>query len=547
MGVSSYIEFITTLFGWIMYDNIWSVLADSGVIYIPFIAILVSSIAQAKKAGDDEGSPAKQSLKNVEVDLLVGIMVMFIAAIPFTTVQLGNMQYVRPTLDCNATPGTVIGTNTNTSYDSTLATISGQSGRIPIWWGFVHTLTKSIVSASIASIPCTGDMSAVNFQLENDAIEDPRVRREYLAFLHDCHMPAKSKFIRKDPSGLAAAQWQTINYPGSSYFLTTPGYYDTFYQSDPNPNFPFNAVRDAGYEFDAPAGHPTCAQWWSDPNVGIRKLLLNEIEQRNKDEYVYNSNNLIQSATPATLSTTQREDVLLQKFVGIKNTQLAGGNLSVSYHASAGENGRAAIGDNKSGFDRLRGIAVSTANFIVDAATVGVAAWGAAKQVPSQLAAGIAVREGAPIFLSMLLMIFICILPFLMVFSLYRLETLMTLTLVFFGLNTFYLLWGIAFWVDNHFVNAITQGSPAGYFSAVSNPMQTTMIIWMQRFLYIIFPVFWVSALGWVGFRTMGLASQFSTLTSGAAGSAEKAGDAGAGQARNRYAAYKKNKDERGA
>ena len=35
MGVASYFEFVTTLFGWILYQGIWAVLVDTGIVFIP--------------------------------------------------------------------------------------------------------------------------------------------------------------------------------------------------------------------------------------------------------------------------------------------------------------------------------------------------------------------------------------------------------------------------------------------------------------------------------------------------------------------------------
>ena len=80
MGVSSYFEFLTTLFGWILYDNFWSVLADSGLVYVPFIVILFTNIVTSRRSGDDEGSAALQSLKKSETDIVIAIFVLFLAA-----------------------------------------------------------------------------------------------------------------------------------------------------------------------------------------------------------------------------------------------------------------------------------------------------------------------------------------------------------------------------------------------------------------------------------------------------------------------------------
>lgn len=505
MGVSSYFEFLTTLFGWILYDNFWSVLADSGLVYVPFIVILFTNIVTSRRAGDDEGSAALQSLKKSETDIVIAIVVLFLAAVPFSDVRLGEMQYVRPTLDCaiedaiaSGDPATVNGAATNTSWDRTLSQISGQTGRIPIWWGFMHVMTKSVVAASVASIPCTGDLAAVELRLENDYIDDPRVNKELQEFIVDCYMPARSQFYRIDQTAVTPAQADSIFYLGSSYFLATNGYYNKFYSSKPRASFAFSATRDAGFERDAAVGgHPTCDQWWTSPANGLRTQVLNAIDLDTRNEYVYNPRNLISRNSPG-LSVGEREDVLLRKYVAIRNAQsnVSGfSNMAVSYSPSIGEQYRAA---NDGGFfSTIENGAGATASIALDLTTNVVAGVGAIISSPGHLAAGIAARDGANIFVSLILMIFVCVLPFLMVFSLYRLATLMTLSIVFFGLHFFYVLWGIAFWVDNNLVAAIADG---GFIPAAS-PMQTTIILWVQRFLYMIFPGIWLASLGWIGVK----------------------------------------------
>ncbi len=514
MGVSSYFEFITTLFGWILYDNFWTVLADSGVVYIPFIIILFTNIVSSKRAGDDEGSAALQSLKKSETDIIVAIVVLFLAAVPFMPVQLAQMKYVKPGLDCRVVDDiisgsespSVMGSSTGTTYDPILATIGGMSGRVPIWWGFVHVLTKSVISASVASIPCSGDMSAVNMRLESEKITDPRLNLEIQDFINDCFMPAKSQFIRQDTSALTPATIDETNYLGSTYFRTTAGYYNKYYSAKPRAAFPFSATRDGGFEADSGiGGHPTCREWWSDSAVGLRRRVLNAIDPTIMDEFVARTRNLIQAASSTALSTTQREDILLRKYLAVKNTQANvtgwGDDIGVSYELST--------------MDQFRDGGIG--KVIVEKAKVVVAGIGTALSAPGHLAAGIAAREGSSIFLSLVLMIFVCVLPFLMVFSLYKLSMLMTLSLMFFALNFAYVLWGIAFWVDNHMITAITTGGGApGMFSAHLNPVQTTIIVWTQRFLYIVFPVFWATTLTWIGFKTNTMMTSMQTMNSGA-------------------------------
>ena len=62
MGVASYLEFVTTLFAWILYKEVWAVLVDTGIVFIPIITMVVGNILSSHRAGDDEGSAAIQSL-----------------------------------------------------------------------------------------------------------------------------------------------------------------------------------------------------------------------------------------------------------------------------------------------------------------------------------------------------------------------------------------------------------------------------------------------------------------------------------------------------
>ena len=45
MEVGSAIELYTTLLGWILYDKLWDALAETGVAYIPFLALIVRNFA----------------------------------------------------------------------------------------------------------------------------------------------------------------------------------------------------------------------------------------------------------------------------------------------------------------------------------------------------------------------------------------------------------------------------------------------------------------------------------------------------------------------
>ena len=192
MGVASYFEFVTTLFGWILYQGIWAVLVDTGIVFLPIIALVLGHVLESHKGGDDEGSAAIQSLKKIEADFIAMLGVLIFAAIPMLDVQLTDMAYHKPALRCTDTPETIPGTATGTTYDATLAALADQTGSIPLWWAMLHWLSKAVTAASVASIPCSYDVASVDYRLAEANLEDPVLNQELEQFKNDCWQPAYS-------------------------------------------------------------------------------------------------------------------------------------------------------------------------------------------------------------------------------------------------------------------------------------------------------------------------------------------------------------------
>ena len=523
MGVSSYFEFVTVLFGWVVYDRLWAVLNDTGIVYLPFFAIVARNVMESRRGGDDEGSAAIQSLKKSEVDVVVALVVLFLAAVPATDVRLGEMRYVRPQLDCAVAgrigrglePAQVDGTATGTAWDVPLATLSGEVGRAPVWWAFVHVVSKAVVAAGTAAVPCTGDVVRLSMSLGSDTVEDPLLLRELSEFTTDCHRPAIARMHRA-----SAAAGHLMAYVGSAYFLDTAGFYDVLYSRRDRPGFARDPARDAGLE----GAHPTCREWWRDGANGLRARLLAEIEPATRDELIYHPGALLRAQHPGE-STAELEDRLLRRFLAHRSGQRIGVS-SVSYEPGVAESYRMGAGSYQS---VAGGLVHATADVIDDVLSMGAAAVGMVVQGPGNLAAGVAVREGMPIFLALLLMVFVAVLPLLMVFSRYDVSALVTLTLVFFGLQFFYVLWGMAFWADNHLYEALTGAASA----PAANPVQGLVSVWVQRLLYIVFPLAWLAGLGWVGVKAHTAMGAVSTLADSTSRAAQAGGDTavGAGKA----------------
>lgn len=528
MGVASYFEFVTTLFSWILYKGIWAVLVDTGIVFIPIITMVVGNILTSHKAGDDEGSAAVQSLKKIEADFFAMLGVIVFAAIPVLDVELDEMRYVKPALRCGTTVATIPGNNTETTYDRTLAAIAGETGSIPIWWAAAHTLSKSVTAAAIASIPCAPDLSSVEYKLAEDIIDDPGLRQELAEFTDDCYRRSKSRLMRSDTSTLSTAQLEDTNWLGSEHFQTTAGYYDRYYAQHPQALFPYDATRDAGFDTDAIAGgHPVCNEWWGDAAKGVRRKVLDSLDPDLMNAMVYDADNLIDASTDATPSVTEREDILLRKYLAVtraRESLTVNLPMSTGYQVTATDNALDNI-NNGTWSEQVFGRLSMGTSFVQDVGRTAMVGLGAAIKAPEAIGEGFMIRQGISLFQALILMIMVIVLPFLMIFSQYRLSTLMTLTIIYFGLHFMSFLWAIAYWLDNQVMALMTEGGRFGVFEPIANPVQSGIILWVQRFLYLMFPMMFLTGLGWAGIRTGDLAAQ----TSSFGGKIGQPGSAGGG------------------
>ena len=52
MSVDSYLELFTTLFGWAFYGVLWDVLVGTGIVYLPFLGILIDNWREPAEGGE---------------------------------------------------------------------------------------------------------------------------------------------------------------------------------------------------------------------------------------------------------------------------------------------------------------------------------------------------------------------------------------------------------------------------------------------------------------------------------------------------------------
>ncbi len=514
MGVSGYFEFITTLFGWIMYDNIWAILADTGIIFLPIIAMMISNIKSSHEGGDDEGSAAVQSLKKIEGDFFAMTAVLIFAVMPMMDVVLGEMKFVKPAINCAVPAETVSAGSTGTTYDGTMASMAGETGRIPLWWAALHWLSKAITSAAVAGIPCSLDLVGVEFELAQARLADPKLNAELAEFNRDCWQRAYSNYARNiDPATLTAEQAKSISWLGSSYFLNG-GLYNQYTARSPQARFAYDPARDGSYGDDTgEGGYPTCTQWWQSGTAGLRAQVLANLSPELKNEMVYSANSIINETVEGSLTAAQKEDVFLRKYLTVMRAsmeRMENAGLATTYGEASYDKTNALLKEASDPDLGWGGTALkyleAGKEFIVGVGGDIVAVTGMAVNgvlgAPSALGQGMGIRHGVSIFQALILMMFVIALPIMMIIGGYSLKTLVTLSVVFFGLHFMTFLWGVAYWVDNNMMEIFSKGNETSFWDPPSSTVQPLILLYLSRFLYLVCPAMYLIALGWVGVNT---------------------------------------------
>ena len=516
MVVSSAVELYTTLLGWHLYNSIWTLISSAGIIAIPFIVAIVGGLLESRKG---EGASGKELIGALETRLYAMIVVVFFCVQPAVNFKTENAKIYASGCSADGSqqdPGTKDFGDSGTTYDKQADalenTMGGRVAQVPIWWHFWMKINYAVTNALKNELPCDADVRSVVSNLANLQITDPLLRDETNQFYRDCYLKAANKYMREqpDPSEISNAyranKEEDMSWIGSQIFVNKPGYYDQLRPSKPIKAFPYSvaggddvkgpdleAIRDSdGNSVVAGSGWPSCDNWWSNGEYGLRDRLLADIKNKglkdgSKDAY---------AAVAGTLFDTQRQsdDALLQAAVAIpgkKETYALNNSLNTSYSQDVAADGNtmtAALTNLPSGMGEL----LAQGNMAYNTLTATMQAR--------------AIRAGAPVVQSIVLMMLILTIPLIMLFSQFNLGTAVTMAVVHFSVVFWSFLFELAKWLDNFLLKAVMdKGTPDGAMSSLSYMLSyggatdVMAINYITMAAYVALPLIFTSLIGLAG------------------------------------------------
>ena len=466
------------------YGVLWDVLTETGVVYLPFLGILLDNWRDP--ASDAPIGPASEiSLRRTEFELFTALFVVVLAAQPasLTAFQANAIHYTPPPTLSDPDPAPV-----NLSVNDSTFGVSGFTDHeaiveTPGWWYAVLALSSGLNHAVIEGLPRGEDIRQAAQYARMVTLQNPVLRQEVAQFHQDCYVPSRSRFFRERSTSASIDRLftefgqQDIDWIGSRVFRETSGYYDTYRATVPIKDWPFDLYRDTEYDpLDPPEnGRPYCKQWWEDETLGLREKLIKAV-------------NVQAAGYPAvllnfgfTFNSEQFKDVVARTALLNRPPNWSNNDLKNRNTATTGW---------------LSGVE-STIKSIVSGAGIAVAAGVASLTITVLL-------QLLPMLQALILLCIYALLPMLLVLSRYSLNVMIAMGITIFSIKFWTVLWYLAQWVDQ---NLITSMYPdmnvlvSNFLLDTEHGTKRVLLNTATGLMYIGLPVLWTLILGWAGVK----------------------------------------------
>lgn len=492
MTTSSYLEYILTILGWVVNNGLWDVLTGTGLFALPLGFKIIGIWIKTREEGDDEGNKGILSARRMEHAIYGAFIVIIACCVPTQTVSLTTLTFdTTRAKQCGfwtpVKPG-------DSGYGSVVSTMSGMTASAPVWWAFMHMISKGVTQAAVASLPCRPDLRQVRFDVQHTQITNPALAQELQDFTSDCYSQAFALWKRQDAGRTTDIDvLRDIEWLGSKIFLKD--FYPQLHSKLPRSAFPWSQSRDDGYANTGQGGYPTCSEWWSQNKTGLKSRVLDTVNTTTMTRMA--------AAFKGMVSKEEYTEALIRRLVSPTS-------LSVS------QNGRTYAGYG------------GNADFTLDNAVNRMASvLGTSVGALGAFPAFDAMRQALPMVQALLLMAMYVLIPLVLVFGTYEYKTVVTLTFVTFGMHFLTFWWELARWLDSWLLeimygsDSYSRWNVAGF----QNSADDLIMNFVMGTMFLVLPAVWMGALSWAGVRIGGVVE--SAMVSGSKRAQDAGGKAG--------------------
>ena len=508
MQVDSYLELFTTFYGWAFANIIGELITGTGLIVVPFIAAILITWKDAKERGM-QNFGIMSVIESVQTKLIVMLFVMSLCFFTTPIASLTNAKLaftpqksaLEPSPVVAQIPGTTDSTFDAALLDATDGTLSpsGNLSYVPLWWYAAMSISSGVNQGVRSGLKnTTADMRVAENMARDMTIEDPALLSKIQRFYSECFIPARSQFLRSDPTTRSATGNSVldptnkiygptdVDWMGSQFFRNEPGYYGVLRSRSPVNGFAVDLSRDTDY-FDSSSGldpsvvgavnpqfgRPTCKEWWEG---ALRQELISH-------------SSTVQSfaAVLGSVSTSLSPDKLKDEVARIASTTAS--PVFVDSEAIMGDD-----------YDKMTTVTRAITGGISTLGVASTAFWDSVSMLP--------LMTGLPMIQALILMALYMFLPLIIFLSGFDLRIFFFGALAIFTVKLWASMWYIAQWVDSHLIDAMYPGNlsnvfiqeavmvskgktPQGYKRMILNSLLMGMFIG--------FPLIWSTMMMWLG------------------------------------------------
>lgn len=477
IGVESYAELYTTILGWHQYNLLWDLLTDTGLVFVPFLGMLIRHVSEAIRSQTGVDASVT-TLKRLEVDFLQMLIVILLAGQPLIDLKVSELKFIK--LCTNGFQGgeqefRVNDPNDNSLYKQSTFIEKIEDAKVPIWWFGVMSVSSGFTHAAKKSLPCL-PYSKDALHGVRAALSDGVFKEQLRQFIEECYNPVKN-FVTNESKRLNPEDWnkagfdalvekhgtgnnfekkfQSIDWIGSPVYLEmTDSRFYRFILPSQTRN-----IRKTGF-----GDPPSCADWWFGYNVGQGKIIgIPGIKTKIERSF----NNLILTQSEYTKNNLDQTLALITREVVRRNFVL-GDQLFPSLNNLT----------EKSWKD----------TFWEWVAELGLR-WNSLVVYPVTHA----VQTASPIVLSLMLVSLYIMLPLGLVISSYSLEFLLAATVGLFTIKFLSYFFLVAYWLDQNLL-LVTGGEG----TELSNMALSTFNFIVNSTLFA-FPILFMMVMSWTG------------------------------------------------
>lgn len=519
IGVDSVLELYTTVLGWVQYEHIWNLLVDTGLVFIPFIGLLLKNTLLPIQS-QQEGGASVTSLKRFELDVLSALIVILIAGQPLIEIKHEEIKFTNPCVinenNTKLEPKTM-GVE-DARYKDALFMLSADSAKVPIWWYAVMAVSTGVNYAMKHSMPCSGDIVVSEYLIHNEIVPDTSdnpLRKDIEKFMKECYFPTidfifalqrgeiKSRFDRAvvdfdreyKSRFFRNRYWKPQNAPGStnSGGLSNIGILSTLWVGSEfllNANFRFT-YKFMPINIDIAEGKVKripCREYWLSPLPGqtknIRERLIDVLDTKHLQRLVLHQQGFRQTGIgEAEIESMDAEELgLLHDYAMMR---------IIRAHFQPN---RKNLVTTQRDFDDSQFQSSVTASIGRKIGTFGIIM----KFLTIYPLAKV-VSEGAPIAQACLLLALYMMLPIGLVFSGFSIQYLVVGAVGLFSLKFLGYVIYLAHWLNNTFLTAI-QGQGFSGSMLGSSPINAYAEIVLVN-AYFLFPMLYLGVMGWAGYQ----------------------------------------------